>query len=403
MKPILTFTAFLICFSSTSAQDAKITLQKSFDKCQSINNGYYEMSRYFKSMTKKDTTTSFSTCCFKKLDNDTIFPSAFHTRVYWKGEYNGDVLYTGDDFVTTSKKDSTGRIMSKDKWATDINSIAHNYKFYSPFTNRKSSPMPDDSTFMDTTCSFRLLGEEMINGTSCYRIQVNEAAENDPEDAMQVTRIEFHFWINKEDFLPIQYSTAIDLLMNNDTMYQYELDRLDKYEINQLNNDSILTLASIPEYYQLKDYVPYKSPLPLPLDTLAPEWNLPSLTGENVSLKSLRGNLVLIDFFYKSCYPCMQALPALQALNEKYKDKDVRVIGIDPYDTKDEMDTFLSKRGVTYTILLEGKDAAKDYRVSGYPTMYLVDKSGKIIFVQVGYGKGVDEELSKVIEKNLVE
>ena len=162
MKPILTFTAFLICFSSTSAQDAKITLQKSFDKCQSINNGYYEMSRYFKSMTKKDTTTSFSTCYFKKLDNDTIFSSAFHTRVYWKGEYNGDVLYTGDDFVTTSKKDSTGRIMSKDKWATDINSIAHNYKFYSPFTNRKSSPMPDDSTFMDTTCSFRLLGEEMI-------------------------------------------------------------------------------------------------------------------------------------------------------------------------------------------------------------------------------------------------
>ena len=100
----------------------------------------------------------------------------------------------------------------------------------------------------------------------------------------------------------------------------------------------------------------------------------------------------------------MQALPALQALNEKYKDQGVRVIGIDPYDTvEDDMGTFLSKRGVTYTVLLEGKNAAKDYRVSGYPTMYLVDKSGKIIFVQEGYGKGVDEQLSQVIEKNLAE
>jgi len=98
----------------------------------------------------------------------------------------------------------------------------------------------------------------------------------------------------------------------------------------------------------------------------------------------------------------MQALPALQALSEKYKDKGLRVIGIDPFDTKeDDMGTFLSKRGITYTVLMDGKDVASSYHVSGYPTMYLVDKTGKIIFVQEGYGKDVDKTLDEIIEKNL--
>ena len=402
MKLILLISGLLLCCFSLLAQDAQQILQKSFDQCQSVRNGYYEMTRYWKSMTKKDTSVSSFTCYFKKLDHDTIFSSAFHSQYFYKGEYTGDALYTGDDFVTTSKKDSTARIMSKAKWAEEINNIAHNYKFYTPFTSTKSSPMLHDSAFLDTTNSFRLLGEEMINGTSCYRVQVNQIAKHDSTDMMQVLRIEYHFWIHKEDFLPYQYSTSIDIAMNNDTMNQYELERLNKFDINHLQNDSLLTLSSIPNYYQLKDYVPWKSPALLPLDTIAPPWELISLKEQKVNLKDLKGQLVLIDFFYKSCYPCMQALPALQALSEKYKDKGLRVIGIDPFDTKeDDMGTFLSKRGITYTVLMDGKDVASSYHVSGYPTMYLVDKTGKIIFVQEGYGKDVDKTLDEIIEKNL--
>ncbi|HZV43785.1 MAG TPA: TlpA disulfide reductase family protein [Saprospiraceae bacterium] len=402
MKLILLISGLLLCCFSLLAQDAQQILQKSFDQCQSVRNGYYEMTRYWKSMTKKDTSVSSFTCYFKKLDHDTIFSSAFHSQYFYKGEYTGDALYTGDDFVTTSKKDSTARIMSKAKWAEEINNIAHNYKFYTPFTSTKSSPMLHDSAFLDTTNSFRILGEEMINGTSCYRIQVNEKAKNDSADIMQVLRIEYHFWINKADFLPYQYSTSIDIAMNNDTMNQYELERLNKFDINHLENDSILTLSSIPNYYQLKDYVPWKSPDLLPLDTIAPHWELNSLQEEKVKLKDLKGQLVLIDFFYKSCYPCMQALPALQSLSEKYKGKGLRVIGIDPFDTKeDDMGTFLSKRGITYTVLMDGKDVASSYHVSGYPTMYLIDKTGKIIFVQEGYGKDVDQTLDEIIAKHL--
>jgi thiol-disulfide isomerase/thioredoxin len=214
--------------------------------------------------------------------------------------------------------------------------------------------------------------------------------------------VEYHYWINKEDYIPVQYSTAIDLVMNHDTMHQFESDILNHYVIDHLPNDEYLTLNSIPSGYKIKDYVPYNRPELLKKDTLAPEWELPSLTDEMVSLDDLRGKLVLIDFFYKSCYPCMQALPALQALHMKYKDQGLIIVGIDPYDKKeDDIAAFLAKRGVSYTVLLEGKDVAKEYRVSGYPTIFLIDKTGKIIFTQVGYGKGTEETLEEVIRENL--
>ncbi|MDP1727612.1 MAG: TlpA disulfide reductase family protein [Bacteroidota bacterium] len=403
MKRNLLISVLVLFALVSTAQDAKVILQKSYDKCQSVQNGYYEMTKYMKFMSNiKDTFETSFNCYFKKLKDDSIYSSAFHYKAFYKGEYTNDVMYTGDDFVRIMPKDSSAMIMAKSQWAKEIESYKHNYTFYVPLTNQKSSVLKHDSDFVDTNQIFRYIGEEKVNGFSSYHIRVNINPENDSTEMMKNLRIEFNYWINKDDFIPVQYTIEYDILMNNDSMYQYEKYVLHKYEINNLKDEKILTLKSIPDFYKTKDYVPYKSPDPLPKDTIAPGWELFSLTDEKISLNDLKGQLVLIDFFYKSCYPCMQALPALQALHDKYKSKGLRVIGIDPYDKKESgIAAFLGKRGVTYTVLLGGKDAAKDYRVSGYPTMYLIDRKGKIIFIQVGYGKGVEDTLEEIIKKNL--
>ncbi|OQX72694.1 MAG: hypothetical protein B6D64_14840 [Bacteroidetes bacterium 4484_276] len=393
-----------IIFNSCSQKpNAEIILKKSFKKCQSIENGYYEMEHYMKYTSNKDTTLQVYKCFFKKLNNDSIYSSAFHYQMFSENEYKRDVLYTGNDFVNYSKKDSTGKIMSKKLWAKDIKSYSHNYTFYSPLVNSKSYPLPKDRAYIDNKHIFEFVGEEKINSITCYHVKMNIIPENDSTEMMKTLRTEINYWINKQDYIPIQYTIAIDLIMNNDTMYQFEKNILTKYELNNLKSKTQLELSSIPSYINLKDYKPYKSPELLPKDTVAPNWSLISLKDKTVNLSDYKGKLVLIDFFYKSCYPCMLALPALQDLHEKYNDKGLKVIGIDPYDTKekDDIDNFLAKRGVTYTILLGGKDVAKEYHVSGYPTMYLIDKSGKIILSQVGYGEGIEEELEKIIKENL--
>lgn len=402
MKNRISLLALLFCGLASFGQDAKVILQNSYEKCQSVQNGYYEMTKYMKFMSGNDTSKTSFHCHFQKLKDDSLYASAFHYKAFWKDKYTGDVLYTGEDFVRTSAKDSTATIMAKSMWAKEIKSYRHNYTFYSPLTNKKSAPLQHDSAFIDSKHTFKFIGEEKLNGAFCYHIQVNELPEHDSTEMMQTLREEYHYWINKEDLIPIQYSIAFDLVMSTDTMYQYERIVLNKYEINNLKDENILTLDAIPSYYKTIDYAPYKSPDPLSEGMIAPNWELTSLSDETISLDSLKGQLVLIDFFYKSCYPCMQALPGLQALNEKYKNQGLRVIGIDPYDKKeDDIVAFLAKRGVTYTVLLGGKDAAKVYHVSGYPTMYLIDKAGKIAFVQVGYGKEVDDILEEVIKKHL--
>jgi thiol-disulfide isomerase/thioredoxin len=122
-----------------------------------------------------------------------------------------------------------------------------------------------------------------------------------------------------------------------------------------------------------------------------------------VSLADLKGKVVLLDFFYKSCAPCCAALPVLQSLHEKYKDKGFVMIGIDPIDDpeKDEMADFLAKRGITYTILFSERELSDTYRIAGYPTLYFLNREGKIAKMDIGFKKGKEEELEAELVKLL--
>jgi peroxiredoxin len=402
MKAIFFVSIIQLFFIEVHAQDAQAILKLSYEKCQSVQSGYYEMTKYMKHLTSKDTSRTSYYCHFRKLSNDSIYSSAFHYRIFQNRHYAGEVLYTGNDFVIGVASDSSATIMSKSRWAKEIKSYSHNYTFYSPFTNKTSSPVQHDSDYIDNKHTFKFIGDEKVNGLSCFHIQVNEVPDNENKATMKVLQHEYHYWINQADSLPVKYSVAMDVLMNKMRMHQFEMYVLKKYEINNLHDENILSLNSIPSYYRLKDFVPFKSPAPLPIDTIAPYWELSTLTGERISLRSLRGQLVLIHFFYISCYPCMQALPALQSLHEKYKSRGLRIAGIDPYDSvDDEIGGYLSRRGITYTVLFNGKDVAKNYNVYGYPTLYLIDKSGNVIYVRVGFSKDDVDALEEVIRKNL--
>jgi thiol-disulfide isomerase/thioredoxin len=379
-----------------SAQNAKEILKNTYRKCQTIQNGYYEMTRYRKMMDSKDTLSSTSNCFFKRLKDDDLHLSAFH---YSDG---GNILiYTGSDLATVHSWDSSAVIMSKELWAEKIKYNSLTFECYAPLINQKYPIVYHDSLFTDKNFVFKFRGVETVNNNTCYHIQVNDIHKDESPD-MKTIRIEYHYWINKADSIPLQYSIEMDNVISNDTMYQYEKNVLKKYELNNMRDKNMVTLNSIPPYYKITDSAPAQSTPLLPEKTVAPNWELQSLEGEKISLNHLRGQLVLVDFFYKSCYPCMLAIPGLQSLHEKYKNEGLKIIGIDIHDTKDSgIAGFLSKRGVTYPVVLGGKDASEQYHVSGLPTIYLIDKVGKIIFSKDGYEKGFEETLEQIIRKNL--
>ena len=393
------------CNSQPTAEDV---IRKSYQKCQSIQGGHYEMTQKKKWMSHNDTTVTPYICDFKKLPDDTIFGKAFNLLEhveYLDSTWFNYYLYTGNEEVFYG--DSTGTILSCDLWAKDIIAGRHNRTFYTPLTNKSSYPLRtnadlEDENIFDKDHSYSL-SETQLDGKSCYLVDILGPVDDEPDTifGMQTIRYEINLWINKEDYLPLQYSIAYDIVEQQDTMYQYDEFKLLAFDPNV--DESKLTLESVPENIVLKDYEPYKRPDPLPEGSPAPEWTLPTLTGEMVSLADLKGKVVLLDFFYKSCAPCCAALPVLQSLHEKYKDKGFVMIGIDPIDDpeKDEMADFLAKRGITYTILFSERELSDTYRIAGYPTLYFLNREGKIAKMDVGFKKGMEEELEAELVKLL--
>lgn len=387
---------------SVYAQTAREIMLQAYEKSKSVENGYYKMTRRMKSMTRVDTLVQQSECYFRHLNGDTIFGFAFYQPFQdTTGKLLSQLFYTGNELVRSSTKDSTGVITSVAEWSDHINDIKHNYEFFDPITSPDDKNIPHQLKESDYS-AIDLMGVESVNNIPCHHIHLNAIPENDPNDPFEILRIEYDYWISTQDHSVLKYASAIDLLMNNDTMSQYQEKTLDSFKLNHLGEDGVPGMSAIPSFISLTDYTPYERVPLLEVDTPAPEWKLTSLQGNEVSLGDLKGQVVLIDFFYKGCLPCMQALPALQLLHEKYKDQGLAVIGIDPFDKEaEDLQTFLSKRGVTYTVLLSDNDFPKNYNVSGYPTMYLLDKKGKIVLSQTGYGTGSEKKFEVVIEELL--
>ena len=384
------------CNSKPTAEEVII---KSYQKCQSIEGGHYEMLVKKKYMSHNDTTLSRYTCDFKYLPFDIIYGKAFASlEENLDSKWSSHFLYTGDEFVCYY--DSTGTVMSCDMWAEDIIAGRHNRTFYTPLTSRSHYPLRSEEELTDSTYTY-FLSETRLDGKPCYLVDILDTPDEEPDSVfgMQTLRYEINLWIDKKDYLPIQYSIAFDILEQQDTMYQYDEFKLLAFDPNV--DTSKLTMESIPENVVLKDYEPYKEPEPLPDGSFAPDWSLPTLTGDTVRLADLTGKVVLLDFFYKSCAPCCAAMPVLQGLYDKYKDQGFMMIGIDPIDNpeEDEMANFLAKRGITYTILFAERELSETYRISGYPTLFLLDKEGKIVEKHVGFGKGMEEELEAALVK----
>ncbi len=127
-------------------------------------------------------------------------------------------------------------------------------------------------------------------------------------------------------------------------------------------------------------------------------------TAESFNLSDFIGNnVIIVDFWYTHCPPCVRSMPHLSELQEKFGSKGLKIFGLNSVDNQPRslhnLDVFLGKRNLAYDIILTKPEVDIKYKISGYPTMYVIGKDGKIAFVEVGFDKEKLETLTKVIEK----
>lgn len=121
----------------------------------------------------------------------------------------------------------------------------------------------------------------------------------------------------------------------------------------------------------------------LAIGAVAPEIELPNPEGETVPLSSLRGKVVLIDFWASWCKPCRMENPNVVRMYRKYKDKGFEIYGVSLDKNKNAWVQAIQQDNLTWTHVSDlqfwNSRAAKKYNVSGIPKTFLIDAEGKII------------------------
>ncbi len=142
-----------------------------------------------------------------------------------------------------------------------------------------------------------------------------------------------------------------------------------------------------------------KSGLPVPEKNLhilqglvgcnAPSFTVKTIKGGTINLNELKGKVVVINFWFEGCAPCIAELPALNRLSEDYETKNVVFIAFSRDDTQTIKD-FLNRRDFNYQHVSSDYDLAMDYCIiAGWPTNMVLDKSG--VVRQIFSGGQIDE------------
>jgi thiol-disulfide isomerase/thioredoxin len=131
------------------------------------------------------------------------------------------------------------------------------------------------------------------------------------------------------------------------------------------------------------------------------------INSEPLTLKGLHGRVVLIEFWTFACYNCRNTLPTVKKWDAQYRDKGLTIIGVHTPETDlennvDEVRREVAALGIKYPVVTDNDYSTwKAYGVEAWPTLFLLDKQGRVRWTHVG--EGAYDQTEDAIKKLLDE
>ena len=130
-----------------------------------------------------------------------------------------------------------------------------------------------------------------------------------------------------------------------------------------------------------------------PVGRPAPDFSLPLMSGGTLSLHSLRGRPVVLNFWASWCVPCREEMPLLVRLHDRYGVRGVEFVGVDTEDLEADARAFLAKYHVDYPLVRGGDERLMDaYAIPGLPTTVFIGANGVVQGKVVGGFVGPEGE-----------
>ncbi len=134
---------------------------------------------------------------------------------------------------------------------------------------------------------------------------------------------------------------------------------------------------------------------------LAPNFRLTSIDGKVVELKNFRGKVVVLDFWATWCKPCVAEMAELKKLYEKYHDKIV-IISVNIGEPEAIVKAFVTINDINWIVVIDKtREVSAKYGIRFIPTLFIIDKKGRIRYKHVGYVRF--DRLEAVIKELLKE
>jgi cytochrome c biogenesis protein CcmG/thiol:disulfide interchange protein DsbE len=120
--------------------------------------------------------------------------------------------------------------------------------------------------------------------------------------------------------------------------------------------------------------------------TVAPGWKLKDVDGNPVTLSQFKGKVVLLDFWATWCPPCRTEIPRYVALQKKYADDGLVVVGVSVDSVATSVvKKFMKDMGINYIVVMADDSIQDAYGpIDGYPTTFIIDRAGRIVYKKTG-------------------
>ncbi|HEY5326079.1 MAG TPA: TlpA disulfide reductase family protein [Mucilaginibacter sp.] len=371
-------TALVLCRVDANAQVS--LLQNTIDKLESYKNYSYERV-YKQKEVFSDTLTLNEKYFLLKVPEDKDI------GYFFKYEHkNGDMkvpatdLYNGTNLISLNPADST---YHTDKIQAMIfaRTLPGELNWMKTFLTKNPSKIVQS-------------GDTTFNSINSYHLIFNTYDTIINNDHLYAR---IHLFINKVTGLPVgRFARSGTAFLGKEVTNYYTEDGYFNYKIDQDNINA--ASFAIPEGFHQPKKKPQEQTALLPSGMMAPDWTLYDTDGKKMSLSQMKGKIVLMDFFFVGCVPCMNTLATLDKIHEKYKNKNVVILSISTRDSMKLVMAFKKVQLIKNQMYPDGGDVAKLYHISGAPTFYLIDKEGKIANVIVGYSDDIEKKMTSVID-----